>query len=54
MQKEARYAKELFLLSQIAKEQGKHYVGQKAVVETFVFAWYKLKQTGVNPLKVRG
>ena len=54
LEKEARYARELFLLSQIAKEQSKHYVGQKAVIETFVFAWYKLKQTGVNPLKVRG
>ncbi len=53
MEKETRYAKELFLLGQIAKEQSKHYVGQKALVETFVFAWYKLKQTGVNPLKLR-
>ncbi len=49
--KEARYAKELFLLGQIAKEQSNHYVGQKAVVETFVFAWHKLKQTGINPLR---
>ena len=51
--REARYAKELFLLGQIAKEQSKHYVGQKVVVETFVFAWHKLKQTGVNPLRIR-
>jgi hypothetical protein len=51
---EARFAKELYFLNQIAKEQSKHYVGHKALVETFVFAWYKLKQTGINPLKVRG
>ncbi len=50
---EARYAKELFLLSQIANEQSKHYVSEKALVESFVFAWHKLKHTGVNPLKLQ-
>jgi len=51
---EARFAKEIYLLNQITKEQSKHYVGHKALVETFVFAWYKLNQTGINPIKVRG
>ncbi len=52
-EREARYAKELFLLGQIAKEQSRHYVSDKALVETFIFAWHKLKQTGINPLKLQ-
>ena len=51
--REVRYAKELFFLNQIAKEQSKHYVSEKALVETFVFAWHKLKQSGINPLKMQ-
>lgn len=48
-----QYAKELFLISQIAKEQSKHYVSQRAAVETFVYAWHRLKLTGINPLKIQ-
>lgn len=47
-----QYIKELFLIGQIAKEQAKHYVSEKALIETFVYAWHRLKTTGSNPLKV--
>ncbi len=47
------YAKELFLIGQIAKEQSKHYVSEKALIETFVYAWHRLKTTGTNPLKIQ-
>lgn len=48
-----QYAKELFLISQIAKEQSKHYVSQRAAIETFIYAWHRLKLTGINPLKIQ-
>lgn len=49
----ARYAKELVLIVQIAKEQNKHYVSQKALIETFIYAWHRLKKTGTSPLKIQ-
>ncbi len=52
-QNSARYAKELFLIGQIAKEQNKHYVSEKALIETFVYAWHRLKKTGTSPLKIQ-
>jgi DNA polymerase III subunit delta' len=52
-EKNIRYAKELFLIGQIAKEQNKHYVSEKALIETFVYAWYRLKKTGTSPLKIQ-
>jgi DNA polymerase III delta prime subunit len=48
-----RYAKELFLIGQIAKEQSKRYVSEKVLIETFVYAWHRLNKTGTNPLKIQ-